>query len=361
MSSVDVIIPCYNYGRFLRQSVGSVLSQRDVEIRVLIIDDASSDDTADVGALLAASDPRVVFRRHDVNQGHIKTFNEGLMDWASATFTVLLSADDALTPGSLARATSIMDAHPEVGMTYGKAIIVEDCCGPFEVSDPPVPTYQIISGSRFLEHSCRSGNEVPSPAAIVRTSLQHRLGGYCPAMIHTSDMEMWMRIATVNSIAVIREPQAYYRWHGHNMTLQYINGALSDRSERLYTCEHVYQKWNGTSIPGFASWIEAMKQTFATDVYWLASQAFESDDEETMHACLGFAIQCNPALRHSAHAWKLRAKILLGRPPILTLRRTQDRLRDVFEAAKGSAQHKVEPERGANSKEFGWWPETAES
>ena len=54
MPSVDVIVPCYNYGRFLRECVESVLDQDGVDVRVLIIDDASADDTPDVGRALAA-------------------------------------------------------------------------------------------------------------------------------------------------------------------------------------------------------------------------------------------------------------------------------------------------------------------
>ena len=77
MSRVDVIVPCYNYGRFLRECVESVLGQ-PVDVRVLIIDDASTDDTPEVAAALAAEDARVEFRRHAVNRGHIATYNEGL-------------------------------------------------------------------------------------------------------------------------------------------------------------------------------------------------------------------------------------------------------------------------------------------
>ena len=50
MSSVDVIVPCYRYGQYLRQCVQSVLDQRQTEVRVLIIDDQSPDNTPEVGA-----------------------------------------------------------------------------------------------------------------------------------------------------------------------------------------------------------------------------------------------------------------------------------------------------------------------
>jgi glycosyltransferase involved in cell wall biosynthesis len=56
MGSIDVVIPCFQYGRFLRDSVGSVLSQDVDALRVLIIDNASTDDSLDVARRLAAED-----------------------------------------------------------------------------------------------------------------------------------------------------------------------------------------------------------------------------------------------------------------------------------------------------------------
>src|ERR1035438_4484005 len=94
VGTVDVVIPCYNYGKYLRACVESVLSQRDVNVRALVIDDASPDETAELGQELAASDKRVTFHRHEKNKGHIATYNEGLIDWSTSEYTMLLSADD---------------------------------------------------------------------------------------------------------------------------------------------------------------------------------------------------------------------------------------------------------------------------
>src|SRR3954467_11927005 len=106
-TTVSIIVPCYNYAHFLAKCVNSVLAQEGVTVEVLIIDDCSTDDTETVGAQLA-TDSRVTFRRHDNNIGHIATYNEGL-DWVTGEYTVLLSADDLLTPGALARATAAME------------------------------------------------------------------------------------------------------------------------------------------------------------------------------------------------------------------------------------------------------------
>src|SRR5690242_2535363 len=123
MARVDVIVPCFNYGRFLQSCVETVLRQQTVDVRVLIIDDASSDNTPLVARQLASEDQRVVFRRHTVNRGNIATYNEGI-DWADGDYLLLLSADDCLLPGALTRAVAILAAHPEVVMAYGPAAVI---------------------------------------------------------------------------------------------------------------------------------------------------------------------------------------------------------------------------------------------
>src|ERR1700751_2438487 len=113
MASVDVSIPCYQYGRFLRRCVTSVLSQEIRNLRVLIIDNASSDNSLDVARSLAAEDSRVEVVAHPANLGHHASYNEGI-DWASAEYFTTLCVDVLLPPGSLRRAITIMERHPEV-------------------------------------------------------------------------------------------------------------------------------------------------------------------------------------------------------------------------------------------------------
>ena len=116
MRTVDVVVPCYNYAKYLEICVRSILDQPDVAVRVLIIDDCSTDESEVVGRRLAADDSRVHYRRHDRNIGHIATYNEGLLGWATADYCLLISADDLLTPGALSRAVRVLDEYPSVGM-----------------------------------------------------------------------------------------------------------------------------------------------------------------------------------------------------------------------------------------------------
>src|SRR5437870_3252196 len=100
MAKVDIVIPCYNYARYLEVCLRSVTNQSLQDLRVLIIDDASSDGSLLTARKLAQSDPRIEVAAHRENWGHIRTYNQGI-EWASADYFLLLSADDLLAPGAL--------------------------------------------------------------------------------------------------------------------------------------------------------------------------------------------------------------------------------------------------------------------
>ena len=218
MSGIDVVVPSYNYGRFLRECVESVLAQSHKDLRVLIIDDASVDQTQAICAALTAEDPRVEVRRHAVNQGHIQTYNEGI-DLAERDYMLLLSADDFLLPDALARAVAVLDVRPDVGLVFGD--VVRFRAGD-RLPDPFVgtPEVDLPEAAVFLERQARV-NEVGTATAVVRTDVQKRLGGYRVDLPHAGDLEMWLRFGLRSRVSHIRAPQAAYRRHDANMSLGY--------------------------------------------------------------------------------------------------------------------------------------------
>src|SRR5689334_2494944 len=70
--TVSVVIPCYNYGRYLPDAVASALDQTGVDVDVLVVDDASTDGSAEVALELAREDERVDVLLHEENRGHIR-------------------------------------------------------------------------------------------------------------------------------------------------------------------------------------------------------------------------------------------------------------------------------------------------
>ena len=312
MTSVDVIVPCYRYGHFLRQCVQSVLFQQGVEVRVLVIDDASPDNTASVAQELCSHDPRVTFVRHVTNKGHISTYNEGI-EWASADYFLLLSADDYLLPGALSRSANLMDLHPEVGFTFGRAIELWDGSADeiscHKLNDVGTTGARVLTGLEFIE-LCASDNFVKTPTAVVRTALQKRVGGYRHELPHTGDMEMWLRVAAHSSVGAIGAYQAVYRRHSDNMSWEYSKG-LSDITQHksaldcfFQTCSHV--------LPDPTELRLKLMWSLGCRAIGFASTAFNEGNSETSERLADFALAVCPEVSRSWPWRKLRLKRCLG-------------------------------------------------
>jgi glycosyltransferase involved in cell wall biosynthesis len=293
MPTVDVVVPCYNYARYLGGCVDSVLSQAAVAVRVLIIDDASSDDTAQVGQELAASDDRVQFRRHTINKGNIATYNEGLIGWSSAEYVVLLSADDMLTPHSLSRAVRIMEADRNIGMVYGRTIHFRDGIELPRISERTF-SHSRFSGADWLEGRCRAGhNVITSPEVVVRGSVQRAVGGYRPELPHAGDLEMWLRIAAVSDIAYVRRtPQAFYRLHSANMTRS--RNSFVDIIQRRAAFDIFFQYHQ--HIAGVDRLHELSHRALAREALWRACRAYDRNEvaEARVGELLEFAVTTYP-------------------------------------------------------------------
>ncbi|MGY3425287.1 glycosyltransferase involved in cell wall biosynthesis [Bradyrhizobium sp. F1.13.4] len=229
MAKFDVVVPCYNYGRFLTDCVRSVLDQSVADVRILIIDDASSDSSVEIARGLADTDSRVRVVAHASNKGHIATYNEGI-DWANGDYFLLLSADDLLAPGALERAAKIMDSCPEVGLTFGECLVWR--------RDTPRPFVNFVQDLRWTKQDlvaemCRTASDfVATATAIARTTVQKAVGGYRPSLPHSGDLEMWLRFGAHAEVAKIEAVQAIYRKHDSAMSNAYLAEMLAEYGQR---------------------------------------------------------------------------------------------------------------------------------
>lgn len=314
LSTVDVVVPCYNYGHYLASCVHSVLSQPGVEVRVLIIDDCSSDGTAEIGRQLAAADDRVEFRRHEANRGHIATYNEGLIEWSTGKYVVLLSADDLLAPGSLARAAQIMDADSSIGLVYGRAPYFEKDEELRPIGAGRAWRYKRWSGAEWLERRCRHGNNViSSPEVVVRGAVQRAVGGYRPELPHAGDLEMWLRIAAVSDLAYVRRiPQAFYRVHAASMLRTRYRSTLVDLQQRKAAFDSFFRSQR--TVKGAARLQTLANRALAREALWQACRAYDRNEVEEAGASdlVRFAIDTDPAVGLLPEYFALRRRQRLG-------------------------------------------------
>jgi hypothetical protein len=293
--SVSVVIPCYRYGHHLPGAVASALGQPAVDVDVIVVDDASPDDSAAVGAALARSDPRIRFVAHARNQGHIATFNEGL-DLASGDYVVLLSADDLLTPGSLERATALLDAHPNVGFAYGHP---RDFVDELPEAGTEVRDWSIWSGQDWLARRCHRGsNCIFCPEVVMRRSVKEAVGGYNPALPHSGDLEMWLRLATVADVGRVNgADQGYYRVHDESMQRTVYAGLLRDLEERRAAFASVLLDGDRPVADGTALYARACRalSVAALDRVCWAYDVGATDDEPVAEY-VAFALEVDPAI-----------------------------------------------------------------
>jgi hypothetical protein len=313
--TVSVIVPCYRYADLLVGCVESVLAQRDVDVRILILDDCSPDDTPAVACALADRDDRVAYRRSEANQGLIATANEGLA-WADGDYVVLLSADDLLVPGSLARAAAVMETHRDVGMVYGRPLLA------YAGKPMPAPrgrwrATDVWEGADWIRRRCRTAhNCISSPEVVVRTSVHRAVGGYDPACTHTSDLNMWLRIAAVSKIAYVRGlPQAIYRIHPTSM-LRNQGGPMVDLRERRAAFDSFFAG-SGSSLPDAASLHARANRALAKQALLRAGRAIDRNlvtgpGALPVEELIAFALEVSPDARRLREWHGLEVRQWLG-------------------------------------------------
>jgi len=313
MSSVSVIVPCYNYAHYLPGCVDSVLSQPGVDVEVLIIDDCSQDETPAVSARLAAEDARITIRRHAQNAGHIATYNEGLA-WASGDYSVVLSADDLLTEGALGRAAAVMDEQPDVGLVYGRSLyfVSNDDLPKARTGVPRVDRWD---GSDWIAQRCKTATScISSPEVVVRTSVQTAIGGYRADMPHAGDVEMWLRFAAHCDIAYLgKVDQAFYRKHPTSMMRTTFADPLIDLQQRRAAFNAVFDLYPERIRDAEASRALA-NRALASEALWRACRAFDRGrlDQVRVDDLEAFAFETYPAAGKLRQSVGLRWRRRLG-------------------------------------------------
>lgn len=263
--TVSVVIPCYNYGHYLPQAVGSVLAQRGIDLEVIIVDDHSTDGSDRVAAELASRHEQVRVIRNEVNKRHIATYNVGLAE-TTGDYVVLLSADDMLADGALSRAVALMEHHPNVGLVYGYAPAFS------ETPEPSTPgrTWTIWKGREWVDVVTHRGdNVVVNPEVVMRNSVMRQVAGYDAAYPHAADLLLWLQAATLADIGRVNGVQAHYRTHARQMHATDYSGTLTDMRERTAVYQDFLSddRWGGR-FPGEDRMLRNALRSTSREALW---------------------------------------------------------------------------------------------
>lgn len=212
--SYTVVMPAYNAGRFIGEAIDSVLAQTDPDWELVVVDDGSTDETAEIVA--AHADERIRLVRQD-NAGVASARNAG-MGVASSRYVLFLDSDDRLRPDALQRLGAILDTWPETCVAYGDWVFVD---GRGRRMGPETkPRFTPRPSGMILESMLRNGFLVQVGCALIKADCLHRVGAWEPYRLG-EDWEYMCRLAAHGDFRYAGEgPVLEYRLHAGSTVRQ---------------------------------------------------------------------------------------------------------------------------------------------
>ncbi len=224
---ISFVVPCYNYASFLPDCLNSIFEQQgDYNFEIIAVDDKSTDDTLEV--LESFRDPRLRVLKHQQNQGHVKTVNEGLAA-TGGEFVARIDPDDRYRRDFLNTLLPKFDQHPEIGLAYGDASLI-DANG----SEMATSCDRIHKGRDFKGNELRGlllENFICAPTAIARRAAwQQALP--IPANLAFNDWYFNLMIARKYDFYYVNRVVADYRVHSANHHVKIVLSKTEEASIR---------------------------------------------------------------------------------------------------------------------------------
>ena len=203
---VSVVTPSYNQAQFLEETLRSVLEQDHPDIEYIVVDGGSTDGSLEILQKYAS---RLAWWVSEPDRGQTDALNKGFAR-ASGEILAWLNSDDTYQPGAVAAAVAFLQAHPEVGLVYGDANLIDEhgsVLGRF-------PARQ-TDYARLLQGHVH----IPQQASFFRADLWRQVGPLDPSFYFAMDYDLWVRLAKVSPLVYHPALWANFRLHGQTKTL----------------------------------------------------------------------------------------------------------------------------------------------
>lgn len=189
--SLNIVTPSFNQGRFILQTIESVLSQDDPVLIYWVMDGGSTDNTVDV----LKSFGRKINWVSQKDKGQTDAINKGiektLQTASDDDIYAYINSDDYYQPGAFARVRSYFNAHPTCDWVIGDAVIVDEKGSEIQKL---IRLYKSIF--RLVPFSLWIGNSYPQPSVFLRARLIKKIGLFKNELHYVMDYEYWLRATT---------------------------------------------------------------------------------------------------------------------------------------------------------------------
>lgn len=276
---VSIVTPTYNQAAYLPATIHSILAQDYKNIEYFVINDGSTDGTADV--MQRYTDH--IRCETQVNIGQALTLNKGWSQ-ASGKYLGYLSSDDVLYPSAISKLVSILEADDSIVCVFPDADLIDEesrvvkknVCRSFDLAE------------LVVRQECYIG-----PGAIFRRSAFNSVGGWKPTLKLAPDREFWMRLAGRGTFYFCDEVLAGYRIHPHSISYKDVSEVTA--REYIQVLDHYFSQ---DAVPQEIRFRKSEAYGYATLV--LARNAFRSGSFARGVALYKDACNLHPELKRAS-------------------------------------------------------------
>ena len=305
---VSVVVPVFNGERYLRESLDSILAQTYPRLEVLVMDDASTDATAEI---IGSYKDRVTSFRQPYNRGQFSNVNDGIVR-AQGEYIAVYHADDVYAPTILEREVAFLHEHPEAGAVFCPAVFIDAIgreCGslqvPTELRGSGPFNYKTILNALLLHKN----TFICGPSSMVRASVYKDVGVYRGDEFGiASDLEMWVRIAERHPVGILGEHLLRYRFGHGNLSENYYRHRTE--LERYFLIMDQYLKRVGKNCVSPAA-LAALEAHRAEDCLMVAANYYILGRRVECRQILGYVKATRILASPQVQRWRLLILLLM--------------------------------------------------
>jgi glycosyltransferase involved in cell wall biosynthesis len=195
---ISVIIPTYNRAHTIRRAINSVLNQTYKNMEIIVVDDASSDNTEEI--VKSINDNRIIFIKHDSNKGGAAARNTGIKA-SKGNYVAFQDSDDEWYPEKLQLQTAVLFKAPlEVGVCYSSFIRIN------KDKRQVIPKGNSHKFEGYIFKKMLRDNFVTTQTALVKKKCFDRIGMFDESLPRLQDWELWLRISKYYDFIYLSKP-----------------------------------------------------------------------------------------------------------------------------------------------------------
>lgn len=227
MPRISVVMPMYNAAPFLFASINSILNQSYTDFELLILDDASTDNSLDIAEQFR--DPRIVIVRNQDKKGLVDLLNIGIK-MASGELVARQDADDISFPNRFLKQVSFLENNPEVGLLGSQYLLLSEYGTPVGIG-----RYKSEDHISNIWAMC-FGNNFVHTSIMLKIRVIIDCGTYDPAFHLVEDYDLWTRICRKYKVANLPEYLVCYRMRPslfqrhEDKTFRYLHGSVAKKN-----------------------------------------------------------------------------------------------------------------------------------